>query len=987
MNYDVLHNFISPITGRVPLIKDYILIGAANNFSIMSPKLIDMQLDIIDIRHDFDNLIKSSFIVGFPNKQLSNSQVLSSLADGFVFNTAGIISTRNLSLAPTNATYILQTPDNNLPNSQALSSISGLFGGILKCNGLGVVSIASGGSIPLFNDYVTPANLAEEKAERIGSDSAIETALVVLEAEIEAEIAALAGVVGLDILGTILGFIGVAAGGKAYGDYIRGQTLNVKNTWKAADLNDEGHNAVGDFEFRFPSGYSSDDRGHGTLWFDSTGRGNENKSEAGLRLFSWDSGGDHIGFDDPIAPLHIGLFGYQNKYNIWPFPNPTAKYKGFIFSIPDFHNESSSNDNYRFPKKFGLYDVTRTIGTWTSNKYGWDSKNTIFEYDYTDFSFYKNVKFNNYTSFEESVDFKKDVNFLSKGAIKLPAGTIAERPITARLGMERYNTELSTPEYYTGSSWKSYGTVTYINITGSTGLFITGSPITSSGAISLTLGSELQALSAFIYTGLMVRTGSGSYVGRTLIGGTGISITNGNGILDNPTISVSTIDINTNTTGSLPIYRLAGYNIAPTTTFLKGDGNWSLVDINTNTTGSLLPSRISGYPSNSTLFLNGLGSWTTPAFPNLMTTSAITYSLTINNTNTSAISTHLLIQKNGVDASSFGFNSFTNEAYVWAYGTASLKFGTSNTMRMQILNNGTLDLTTNNLITSGSVSATTGTLKGNNLATHNSSSISVLNSLDMTGNKIIGLGNPINNQDAATKFYVDNYGSLANNTINVNTTGGFTNWLRRSNSTKTDTQVFGLTTFAFILENTTGESAGIAFDGITDTCTVWTAGDTGSYLNIQDEDEVNTRIAYVAATTGVWTTVSSSKRKHSIREKTNNNVLERFLQLSVKTYGYKYNSTNLSKKKKERIERKTNKMATGLVLEELFEIFPNCIPDYYNELFQEKDYNKKISLANEVKDIANCGIDYNTLLCYFIMAFQEFVQKTNNNILELKGRK
>ena len=271
---------------------------------------------------------------------------------------------------------------------------------------------------------------------------AAETSVATLGVTVETEIAALAGVETLSILATILGFIGVAAGGKGYGDYIRGQTLNVKNTWKAADLNDEGHNAVGDYEFRFPSGYSSDDRGHSTLWFDSKGRANENQAEAGLRLFSWDSGGDHIGTDDPISPLHIGLFGYQNKYHTFPFPNPTAKYKGFIFSIPDFHNESSSDDNYRFPKRFGLYDVTRTIGTWTANKYGWDSKNTIFEYDYIDFNFYKPVVLKEYTKFEKEVGFQANVKCLGTGALKIPVGDTSQRPSALEPGMIRFNVNL-----------------------------------------------------------------------------------------------------------------------------------------------------------------------------------------------------------------------------------------------------------------------------------------------------------------------------------------------------------------------------------------------------------------------------------------------------------------------------------------------------------------------------------------------------------------
>ena len=172
-------------------------------------------------------------------------------------------------------------------------------------------------------------------------------------------------------------------------------------------------------------------------------------------------------------------------------------------------------------------------------------------------------------------------------------------------------------------------------------------------------------------------------------------------------------------------------------------------------TSTLSPSRISGYPSNSSLFLNGLGSWTAPSFSSLITTSASIYDLTINNTNASATATDLLIQNNGTYGVAFGFNNSTNEAYTWAYGTASLKFGTANTKRMQLLNNGTLDLLTNDLITTGNINAQTGTLKGNNLAAYNSGSIVVLNPLAMNNNYITGLANPVNNQDAATKAYAD----------------------------------------------------------------------------------------------------------------------------------------------------------------------------------------------------------------------------------------
>lgn len=91
--YDVLHNFISPVTGRVLADPEYILVGNDLGIAIPSPDLIDLRLDQINLRMDFDTLSSAYFIVGFENAQLPNAQVLYNMSDGFLYNTAGIVST------------------------------------------------------------------------------------------------------------------------------------------------------------------------------------------------------------------------------------------------------------------------------------------------------------------------------------------------------------------------------------------------------------------------------------------------------------------------------------------------------------------------------------------------------------------------------------------------------------------------------------------------------------------------------------------------------------------------------------------------------------------------------------------------------------------------------------------------------------------------------------------------------------------------------
>ena len=86
IKFDILHNFISPVTGRVLADYNYALVGNRQGIATPSPALIDLRLDLINLRRDYSVYTSASFVIGFPNSQLPNAQVLSSLADGIFFN-------------------------------------------------------------------------------------------------------------------------------------------------------------------------------------------------------------------------------------------------------------------------------------------------------------------------------------------------------------------------------------------------------------------------------------------------------------------------------------------------------------------------------------------------------------------------------------------------------------------------------------------------------------------------------------------------------------------------------------------------------------------------------------------------------------------------------------------------------------------------------------------------------------------------------------
>lgn len=146
---------------------------------------------------------------------------------------------------------------------------------------------------------------------------------------------------------------------------------------------------------------------------------------------------------------------------------------------------------------------------------------------------------------------------------------------------------MTLPEYYNGVSWVPIGgSVTSVAVNGGTGLSVTGSPITTSGTINLTLGSELQALSSLSSTGFLVRTGINSYIGRSLTVGSNLTITNTEGLSGNPLINLSSV-----------------LNI----TSLSASGNITSTGGNVSaTSGTLLGNNLAAYNSTAVQVLNPL---------------------------------------------------------------------------------------------------------------------------------------------------------------------------------------------------------------------------------------------------------------------------------------------------------------------------------------------------------------------------------------------